>query len=255
MSARRTSVVATLLLVATVVVLLVSASSGAVRVWSDPPIAQTSRDDIDISDDPLIADPTAAGAQGDRLPPPESDGTGVVARVLAIALGVMLLRWAWFVVRFYLGLLRRRGSASVLPASDFERLPGIGGDEPGDLDVEVAWDLGAQLDALSHGSPRNAVVACWQRLEDDIDAAGIERSPAETAAELTERVLRRAVVDSEAVFELADLYREARFSSHDLSDRERARAMVALRRIHGSLRADPGGTGASSNAPAPTVAR
>ena len=84
--------------------------------------------------------------------------------------------------------------------------------------------------------PRNAIVQCWLRLEGDVAAAGLLRNSADTSAEFTERVLGRYSVDSEAIQELAALYREARFSQHSLDESARQLALDALDRLHQALR-------------------
>ncbi len=212
-----------------VLLLLVAASSGTVRVWSEPPPGDppTAADGFQSpADGPVVL-------QGERPPPPPgADGDGWLLRALAVALGVMLLRWAWIVVCFWATVLRRRRERIIAPSGDFAALPGA----PVDDTPELALDLEAHLGALADGDARNAIVACWLRLERDVADAGLPRSPAETSAEFTERVLARAVVDTAAVVGLAESYREARFSRHVLGDPERDRALDALRRIHASLR-------------------
>lgn len=90
--------------------------------------------------------------------------------------------------------------------------------------------------ALSRGQPRNAIVACWMRLESDIAAAGSPRSGAETSAEYVERIVAEASVDPFAISDLAALYREARFSDHALIDADHADAFAALSRVEAGLR-------------------
>ena len=227
-----------------VVVLLVVASSGPVRVWSDPPPG----DPATLTDGSGPADDGLTATQGERpLPPPGADGDGWLLRTLAVVLGVMLLRWAWIVVRFWATVLRRRREAVVAPSGEFAVLPGDVTDETPHLDLDVE----AQLGALATGDARNAIVACWMQLEHDVAAAGLPRSPAETSAEFTERVLARAVVDTTAVVDLAERYREARFSQHDLGDADRDRAVDALRRIHASLKIRTSDTGSVPSARTP----
>ncbi len=212
-----------------VLLLLVVASAGPVRVWSEPPPGEPAT----VADGFRPPDEGPVVLQGERTPPPPgADGDGWFLRALAVALGVMLLRWAWIVVRFWATVLRRRRERVVAPAGDFGVLPGARVDDVPDL----ALDIGAHLGALAEGDARNAIVACWLQLERDVAAAGLPRSPAETSAEFTERVLARAVIDTGAVGELAESYREARFSRHVLGDVERDRALEALRRVHASLR-------------------
>jgi len=49
-------------------------------------------------------------------------------------------------------------------------------------------DAPVQLAALQEGTPRNAIVACWLRLEKAAGQAGVARHPAETSTEFTARV-------------------------------------------------------------------
>lgn len=105
-----------------------------------------------------------------------------------------------------------------------------------DLASLVVADAAAQRNLLAAGEPRNAIVACWLRLEALTADAGFERDPADTSEEFTRRVLTEFSVDSSAVGELAELYRKARFSSHEIGEDERANALAALDVVHSGLR-------------------
>jgi hypothetical protein len=74
------------------------------------------------------------------------------------------------------------------------------------------------------------------QLERDAGAAGLSRNAAETSAEYVERVVTASSVDPAPIRELAALYREARFSDHELSDDHRTRALAALNRVEAVLR-------------------
>ena len=91
------------------------------------------------------------------------------------------------------------------------------------------------LEALERGAPRNAIVAAWVSLEGAAGAAGLPRHPAETSTEYVTRVLRVWDVDPRALAELAALYREARFSTHPLTEAHRRRAIMALATIRSDL--------------------
>jgi hypothetical protein len=99
----------------------------------------------------------------------------------------------------------------------------------------VAAGAQAQRQALSEGSPRNAIVECWHRFEQHAAQVGIARNSWETSSEFTLRVLEEVSADSAAVTELAGLYRDARHSHHVITEESRARARDALDRILGSL--------------------
>jgi len=149
------------------------------------------------------------------------DAVNVVLQVVLIAAGVALL------INLWNQRPRLRWRRKKVP-EDFEVLD--------DLATLVAADAAAQREALAAGSPRNAIVACWLRLEAVTEDAGFERDRADTSEEFTTRVLEQFSVDSFAVNELAALYRRARFSSHDMGEDERDAAVAALDAVHDSLR-------------------
>ncbi len=101
---------------------------------------------------------------------------------------------------------------------------------------EVERDAEEQRAVLLGGTPRNGVVQCWHRFEQQAAAAGLARRPAETSAEFTLRMLDLVDADAHAVGVLADLYREARFSRHELGEDARAEAVAALDVVHAGLR-------------------
>lgn len=117
-----------------------------------------------------------------------------------------------------------------------EEVPEPSFDLPDDLDelIEATSQRMRSL-ALVEGDPRNAVVACWVALEDAAEHGGLDRSPAETAAEFTTRVLRRFEVHDSDLDRLAGLYREARFSAHPIGESTREEAVALLSRIHDHL--------------------
>lgn len=94
-------------------------------------------------------------------------------------------------------------------------------------------DLREQL--LRTGPPRNAIVACWSRFEEQATEVGLAPLVWETPSEFTVRVLSALVRDQDAVGQLEGLYVEARFSRHEITEEHRERAIEAVRRVHGSL--------------------
>ena len=107
-----------------------------------------------------------------------------------------------------------------------------------DVAAVLNADADAQRAALQRGSPRNAIVECWLRLEAAVVAAGVARDPADTSTELTVRVLATYHVDPVAIERLAALYREARFSDHPMGEDARRAAIEALDDVHDGLRTD-----------------
>lgn len=100
----------------------------------------------------------------------------------------------------------------------------------------VLEDANVQLAALEGGTPRNAIVACWVRVEESAARAGLARRPAETSTQFTLRMLYGQATGATAISRLAVLYREARFSEHPMNEADRARAGELLAVVHESLR-------------------
>ena len=226
-SERPSAVPAVLAATALVVVLATwAAAIGPDRVFgSDPAPRETSSEE---SGDPDVAqsDP------GEEDEEDEEKGWGTTAIfgveiALLVVLGylvVLLLRW----FRSEATEERRRRKRRRV---EFEVLPAT----PEQAAEEMVRDADRQLELLREGSPRNGIVACWHRFEVQAEAVGIGRQPWETSAEFTLRVLDLVSADERAVAELSVLYREARFSDHDLGEAARASAVDALERIHHGL--------------------
>lgn len=100
--------------------------------------------------------------------------------------------------------------------------------DPGD-DLEALLDH--QLTNLGAGTPRNAIVATWIRLEDFAAGHGVPRNPAETPAEFVSRALEAYGGGGPALERLAELYREARFSIHPQDEAQRDEARRCLEEL------------------------
>jgi hypothetical protein len=160
---------------------------------------------------------------------------GVVLASIAVMTGYLLV-YAWRHRPHLQWRLSRRARRA-----NFETLADVAG-----VAAALEADAEAQRAALASGSPRNAIVECWLRLEAAVADAGVRRNPADTSTELTVRVLTRVDVDQAAIQRLAALYREARFSEHPMGESARAAAIDALDAIHHDLRAHDVAVGASA---------
>lgn len=108
-------------------------------------------------------------------------------------------------------------------------------DDPEPLADEIRSDAALQLELLMGGTPRNAIVACWDRFEEQAERVHVARRPWETSSEFTMRLLDAVAADSAAVARLERLYHEARFSAHEIDESRRESAVEALQAIHASL--------------------
>ena len=108
---------------------------------------------------------------------------------------------------------------------------------PAVMSVAILEDAEEQRQLLAEGAPDNAILQCWHRFESQASTTGMTRRTWETSSEFTLRVLELVAADSAAVARLAGLYREARFSEHEMTEDDRAAAIAALDAIHAGLRA------------------
>lgn len=118
---------------------------------------------------------------------------------------------------------------------------------PEEAEFEVLGSAGHVSEAIEAGAaeqravlaeteePRDAIAECWHRFELQAVRAGVAPRPWQTTSEFVLEVLDLVGADRGAVARLADLYREARFSDHTMTDAHRAAALAALDDIHGSL--------------------
>lgn len=210
-------------LAAVVLLLLLWGSGSGTQVVSSPS-ARGGGETTAIVTLPTTESADQATATADLANPlkpvtPALDWLMVGFAVLGLVIFVKVIQW----------LLRRDWEQSGAPEDD-ERLD--------DLDLLLrATSEQARTVALSEGAPRNVVVRAWVALEDAASASGLARDPAETAAEFTRRFLGVWDVDEGLTLELAELYREARFSRHPVSRTAGDRAVTIVERIHDQLRA------------------
>jgi len=154
--------------------------------------------------------------------------------VLLLAVIVLVVTLAPRLPRWRLGPRPRR--AAGRPAEP----------TPDGLARQVSDTLAATLTGLTEAHVRDAVILCWHRLQQAVDAAGVRRVPADTSSELVERLLATLPLSEEPLHRLAALYREARFSSHPISDQAVVQARTDLVRLRSELTArQPAGTGST----------
>ncbi len=127
-------------------------------------------------------------------------------------------------------LFRRRRRRRLAEEVEFEVLG-----TAGVVADVIEEDAPQQRALLEEGLPRNGIVACWHRFEQQAIRGGVVRQPWQTTGEFVLGVLDLVGADQGAVSRLADLYREARFSDHPMTDDHRRAALEALHTIHRSL--------------------
>lgn len=211
---------------AAMVVLVLAASSASFDVWTQPSF--DGETPTVVTDPPQEIQPQEPEPDEQRDVP---DWFNTLSRVIGVVVTVAVVGFALFFLRFLrwprfmvsARLRRRTNEATALPQED---------------DQGVSIDVESARAALVGGTARNAIVACWMQLERDAATAGLPRLASETPTEYAERVIGSSSVDPAPIGELAALYREARFSRHELFDDHRVRAAAALERVAAALRHD-----------------
>ena len=219
------AVVAVVGLVVLGALVVFASSSGSVDPISESTLRRTAPFEPPPATGPEIPTQTPTGTPTPLVSDepwqiPDWLSTLVQTVILAIGLVAILL-----VLRY---LVRRAvdfGRQVKVPEG-LDRDPAFGERMVSEEQLADAVETG--LGSVDTGTPSNAIVACWLALEKAAASAGVPRRATETPSEFTVRVLGAAAVSRPLLDQLAELYREARFSEHDLPESARAQAREAL---------------------------
>ena len=150
----------------------------------------------------------------------------LVAVLAAVGVAALIIWFAVLLTRSLQSPERRRAAAAAGTAVEIP-----------DIDEEaVGLSFAETLTRLRSGvAVDDAVVACWRRLEQIAADSGLIRGTSQTTSEFTVDILAGAVVDEQALAELAGLYRQAVFSTHVLTDTDRDRAIACIERLSAQL--------------------
>ncbi|WP_076259062.1 DUF4129 domain-containing protein [Intrasporangium flavum] len=219
---RRGTVAAAVAGVVVAVALVVAATGPSVPVLSRPVSTVTFTEVPTTTVQPTSSPVSPVTSFRDVAPSPPSPLWGLLVQVVIalVAIGVLAV-----LAQIVIALLRRprlvRHDEPVFEAPD--------------VPEELLAGARAGIDLLLTGEPRNAIVAAWLALETSAAATGLPRDPAETSTEYTARVIGTWAIDRDRLADLAALYREARFSVHDLGEIHRDRAVADLRVLSADL--------------------
>jgi hypothetical protein len=235
MSARRASALALGFSLAGVVLMLLlvvmaarSGPSGVIHGTPRDPLFEPPRPTVSYqAQQPSGPNSTSRLPHGGSALPAAS----VIGAVLRYALFAYLLLLFYRAARWLVEDLQSRRRREPRPEEiDFDVL-----EDPAPLVEEMRRDADDQLELLLGGTPRNAIVATWDRFEEQAERVGAARKLWETSSEFTLRLLDAVFADPTSVSRLAALYREARFSEHEITERNRQSAVEALRGIQASI--------------------
>lgn len=112
---------------------------------------------------------------------------------------------------------------------------------PGPAAAPLAEALAAGAQALQEDpDPRTAIIGCYAAMERTLAEAGSPAQAADTPAELLARATEGGLVRSEWAGTLTALFRRARYSSHPMTEADRAVALGALAQVRADLEARMG---------------
>jgi hypothetical protein len=163
---------------------------------------------------------------------PDTSFLEVVVETLffvVLALGALYLLLTFGRALYRLAGLRLRGSLGGRGTTDYDS----GEESRDDAETALRQRVSDELTALSadldtSADPREAVIACYVRMERAFAGAGAARLPNESPLELLARVLDELAVPEADVRRLTDLFTEARFSRHPVTDAMRVSARRSL---------------------------
>ena len=153
-------------------------------------------------------------------------GTGVsIAAYLLIAFVLLLMLLGLLLVGDLLRLPTRRRWGRPAASSDAELEDGTW-----EADGQVLPDAVqvALREVADHPDAREAVVRAWLLLGEAAATAGTARRPAESAREYARRLADAHHLPAPSLERLAALYREARFSDHEMHPEQRELARREL---------------------------
>jgi hypothetical protein len=183
---------------------------------------------------PQAPSPTSTAAPDDQPQPaapsqpsqPRSD----TFRVLAGATGVLLVMT---VVATVITAVRQRSTLPAVVMTGRSDATETAGPEP----LAVAAERGLAEVANPALEPRAAIIACYAAMEEALATApGAAPQASDTPSEVLARAVGNRTISTGAAAALVDLFAEARFSRHTMTEGHRADAERALRSVLGELR-------------------
>ncbi|MQS15825.1 DUF4129 domain-containing protein [Streptomyces kaniharaensis] len=152
---------------------------------------------------------------------------GLLGGMFAALLGVLALAAVALAVTLLALLRRRRAGRPAAPAPLAAA--------PTRQEEVLAEAVASGRRALEGGDARAAVIACYAAMEGSLAASGVARKASESPTELLERALADRRVDAVPARKLTALFREARYSTHELDENHVRRARAALDEIAAGL--------------------
>jgi Domain of unknown function (DUF4129) len=163
--------------------------------------------------------------------PPEPESPSSVFSLLAGS--TVLLMVALFVGALIAARRQRHAMPPQIRVGDEYRSPATAGPES----LARAAELGlAEIGDLSR-EPREAIIACYAAMERELEnSPEVVPRESDTPTEVLARAVEHQALGADSATELVDLFEEARFSPHVMTEEHREVAVRVLRLVLSELR-------------------
>ena len=182
---------------------------------------------------PPVADTEATPRRDDALPPPRTEEPGNATDVIGYLIPPMLVLMVLVVVGTAVASRRQRRAAPEQPVTETDETPA----PPGAADsLARAAEVGlAEIGDLSR-EPREAIIACYAAMERELTRVpGAVPQDCDTPSEVLARAVDHRALRPDSATELVDLFEEARFSPHVMTEAHRDAAVRVLQRVLAEL--------------------
>ena len=169
-----------------------------------------------VSRPPGVPVPQTGAPQGNGHAPSTFDLVPILRIVLIVAVVLVVLLGVFLFARRFRILNRSVLVASSAPAAAETD------------DVRLAEAVSAGRTALQGDDTRAAVIACYAAMETSLTANGVGRHASDSPSDLLARAAGAGLLTGPAPEALADLFREARYSTHPMGRDQLERARGAL---------------------------
>lgn len=183
---------------------------------------------LDVQDAPPPESAPEAGATDPAAgrPPPPDTGNSVFGYLAAASVLLLLLSMTATVVS-----RRRRAPQASSDAADGPS-PERARHDP----LTRAAQQGLAAIGDPNREPREAIIACYAAMEHELEKApGAMPQDSDTPSEVLARAVEHRAVPAHSATHLVELFEEARFSPHVMTERHRDAAVHALRVVLGEL--------------------
>jgi hypothetical protein len=128
---------------------------------------------------------------------------------------------------------RRSATAVVSPDTEYRSAASVSAPNPLARAAEVGL---AEIGDLSR-EPREAIIACYAAMERELEnSPEVIPRESDTPSEVLARAVEHGALRADSATELVDLFEEARFSPHVMTEEHRETAVRVLRLVLDELR-------------------